>query len=66
MFESILEGLLNKYLGEYVEGLSREDLNVSIWGGDIELNDVKLKKDLFQKFKLPLALIYGKIGRLRL
>ena len=35
MFESILEGLLNKYLGEYVDGLSRDDLSLSIWGGDI-------------------------------
>ena len=48
MFESILEGLLNKYLGSYVEGLSRDALSVSIWGGDIELHDVMLKKDIFQ------------------
>lgn len=47
MFESILEGLLNKYLGEYVTGLSRDDLSVSIWGGDIELHDIMLKKDIF-------------------
>ena len=66
MFESLLESLLNKYLGEYVTGLSRQDLSVSIWGGDIELNDVLLKKDIFTKFKLPLELIYGQIGYLRI
>ena len=59
MFESILEGLLNKYLGEYVDGLSRDDLSLSIWGGDIKLTDVQLKKDVFTKFKLPMNLIYG-------
>ena len=66
MFESILEGLLNKYLGAYVEGLSRDALSVSIWGGDIELHDVMLKKDIFQQFKMPLELIYGQIGYLRI
>ena len=45
MFESILEGVLNKYLGTYVEGL--QDLNASIWSGKIELIDVMIKKDLF-------------------
>ena len=45
MFESILEGVLNKYLGTYVVGL--QDLNASIWSGKIELIDVMFKKDLF-------------------
>ena len=66
MFESILESLLNKYLGEYVEGLSRDALSLSIWGGDIELKDVMLKKDIFTKFKMPLNLVYGQIGYLRI
>ena len=66
MFESILESVLNKYLGEYVTGLSKEDLSVSIWGGDIVLHDVMLKKDIFTKFKMPLELIYGQIGYLRI
>jgi len=66
MFESLLESLLNKYLGEYVEGLSRDALSLSIWGGDIILDNVMLKKDIFAKFKLPLELIYGRIGKLRI
>ena len=47
MFESILESLLSKYLGAYVEGLTSEDLSVSLWGGDINLNNVMIKKDIF-------------------
>jgi len=57
---------LNKYLGEYVEGLSRDALSVSIWGGDILLTDVLIRKDIFTKFKLPLELIFGRIGYLRI
>ena len=66
MFESILEKVLNKYLGDYVEGLSRDDLSVSIWGGDIQLTDIMLRKDIFTKFKMPMQLIYGQIGYLRI
>ena len=66
MFESILEGVLNKYLGPYVQGLSSDDLNVSIWHGDIELNDVELKKDIFTTLQKPMELVYGRIGYLRI
>ena len=66
MFESILESVLNKYLSEYVEGVSREDLSVSIWGGDIVLNDVVIRPDVFTKFKMPLELVFGRIGYLRI
>ena len=66
MFESILESVLNNVLGEYIQNLNRDDLSVSIWGGDIELNDVMLRTDLFDKFKLPLDLVYGRIGFLKL
>ena len=59
MFETILEKVLNKYLGDYVEGLSKDALSVSIWGGDIQLTDIMLRKDIFTKLKLPMKLIYG-------
>ena len=60
----ILEKQLNKYLGEFVEGLTRQDLGLSMWGGDVQLNNVMLRKDIFKRYKMPLQLVYGKIGRL--
>lgn len=60
----ILEKQLNKYLGEFVEGLTREDLGVSMWGGDVQLNNVMLRKDIFKRYKMPFHLVYGKIGKL--
>lgn len=47
MFESILIGQLTKYLGEWVEGLNRDDLSLSVWGGDIELHDIMIRSDVF-------------------
>jgi vacuolar protein sorting-associated protein 13A/C len=66
MFESLLNSILEKTLGQYIEGLKKEDLEVSVWSGDVELNNVKIKKDIFQTFGLPLELIYGQIGRLKI
>ena len=37
MFETLLESQLNKHLGEWVVGLSKEDLSVSVWSGHLEL-----------------------------
>ena len=66
MFESILEKALNSVLGKYIEDLDSKDLNISIWGGDIKLNDINLKKDIFSMFKVPLDLIFGQIGELHI
>lgn len=66
MFESILESVINKVLGDYIQNLNKQDLKVSLWGGDIELRDIMLKTDIFQKFKLPLDLVYGQIGHLKI
>lgn len=33
VFESIVKELLNRYLGEYVENLDANQLNVGIWSG---------------------------------
>ena len=66
MFESILIGQLTKYLGEWVEGLNRDDLSLSVWGGDIELHDIMIRSDVFKKLKMPLELVFGKIGYLRI
>ena len=66
MFESLLAWVLNKNFGEYVEGgISPIALSVSIWG-DFKLDNVMLKKDIFAKFKLPLELVFGRIGTLRI
>jgi vacuolar protein sorting-associated protein 13A/C len=65
MFESVLESVLNQILGKYIEGLTAADLNVSIWNGDVKLQNVRLRADIFKQFKLPLELVFGRIGNLQ-
>lgn len=40
MFEDIVSSLLSKYLGDYLEGLSKKDLKISLWKGDVELTNL--------------------------
>ncbi|CAI2385812.1 unnamed protein product [Moneuplotes crassus] len=65
MFEGILEKLLNTYLGKYIEGLNKESLSVGVWKGDINLQNVKVRSDALDEFKLPFKLIYGEVGKLQ-
>lgn len=42
MFEDLVSNLLSKYLGDYLEGLSKQDLKLSLWKGDVELKNIVL------------------------
>ena len=64
MFERILERILLAKLGRFIIGLDREQLKVAVWQGDIILENVHLKPDLFQMLQLPLTVKYGKVTRL--
>ena len=51
--KSLSAWVLNKNLGEYVEKLSSKAISVSIWRGDIKVDNLMLKKEICAKFKLP-------------
>ena len=40
MFEDLLSNLLSTYLGDYLEGVAKSDLKVSLWKGDMELRNL--------------------------
>ena len=52
MFEGVVAGLLSDYLHEYlyVEGLSKEDIKVSIWSGKVVLENLSLRSDACAAF----------------
>lgn len=45
MFEDLVSNLLSTYLGDYLEGLTKDDLKISLWKGDVELRNLVM---LFQ------------------
>lgn len=59
MFEGILERILQKVVGEYLDGFNANNLNVGIWAGEIVIQGVRLKKSALLKLGLPLELKYS-------
>lgn len=43
MFEKILEKVLMKAAGDYIDGIDSQNLKVGIWGGDVVIENVSLK-----------------------
>ncbi|KAF9322910.1 hypothetical protein BG006_001955 [Podila minutissima] len=60
-----IAGLLNRFIGPYVTNLNLKQLNVA-WTGDIKLTDLELKKDVLDKFGLPIDVDEGYLGELTL
>lgn len=66
MFEAQVVGLLQRYLGKYVYGLDAESLRISVWRGDVELRNLRLKPEALEDLNLPVTVKSGLLGRLTL
>ncbi|KAF9435541.1 hypothetical protein BGZ76_006083 [Entomortierella beljakovae] len=66
MLESLVAGLLNRFIGPYVTNLNVNQLNIGIWSGDVKLTNLRLKKDALDKFSLPVDVTEGYLGELTL
>ncbi|KAJ4957745.1 hypothetical protein NE237_024856 [Protea cynaroides] len=66
MLEEQVAFLLQKYLGNYVRGLNKEDFKISVWRGDVELKNMQLKPEALNALKLPVKVKAGFLGSVRL
>ena len=48
MFEDLVSSLLSTYLGDYLEGLTKSDLKISLWKGDVELRNLVVLSILYE------------------
>ncbi len=62
VFETLVTDLLNKVLGDHVENLDRSQLKLGIWGGDVVLRNLKLKKNALDDLDLPVRVSHGFLG----
>jgi vacuolar protein sorting-associated protein 13A/C len=46
MFEGIIANLLNKYLGDFIDGIDASQLKISAFSGDVELFNLSVRKDI--------------------
>ncbi|KDD73282.1 TM vesicle-mediated sorter chorein, partial [Helicosporidium sp. ATCC 50920] len=66
MFEAQVGYYLNKYLGTYLEGIDPNSLKISIYSGDVVLENLHLKADALAELDLPVTVKAGVLGSLRL
>ena len=66
MFEKLIEQLLLKYLGDYIEGIDPNNLSLGLWSGTLSLEKIKLKAKAIDDLKLPFKLSFGLINKLML
>jgi vacuolar protein sorting-associated protein 13A/C len=66
MFESLVSGLLQKYLGKYVKNFNTKDLDIALFSGKVVLKNLELRADALDELDLPLRVRSGFLGDLTL
>ena len=64
MFEKLIEQLILKYLGDYIEGFDPDNLSLALWSGTLSLDKIKLKAKAVDDLQLPFKLTFGLINKL--
>ena len=66
MLESLAAWFLNNYLGKYLEDLNTDQLSIALLQGEVELENVPLRRDALRFFNASLDVRAGFVGRIRL
>ena len=66
MFESLLESILQKFLGKFIQGLNSQNLKLGVWSGKVVIENVSIKPEVLEMFEIPIALRFSSIGKLSL
>ena len=64
MFIKLIEQLLLKYLGDYLEGIDQSNLSLGLGSSTLSLEKIKLKAKATNDLKLPFKLTFGLINKL--
>ncbi|KAK5644974.1 hypothetical protein RI129_006274 [Pyrocoelia pectoralis] len=66
MLEGLVAWVLNNYLGKYVENLNTDQLSIALLSGEVELENLPLRKDALRHLGLPVIIKSGFIGKIKL
>ena len=64
MFEGVVSQVLSNVLSQYIEGLTANQLKLSVLSGKIELHNLELKKTALDFLNLPVTITRGVLGDL--
>lgn len=62
----LLKYIVPTLLGDYIHGIDYDSIKTSYFSGEISLENISLKKDIFIKKGIPLSIVYSVIGKLEL
>ena len=63
--EGVVSDVLQPLLGNFVHGLDRENLTMSIWDGEVRLRDLALRTELLDALSVPFRVLGGTVGEIR-
>ena len=66
MAKRLLLNVLVSVLGDYIEGLTEDNLKLGVWSGEIVLNDLRINRKILQKLGLPVSIVHGVVASLTL
>eukprot|EP01041_Mallomonas_annulata_P001683 gene1683-3255_t len=64
MAKKLLLNVLVDFLGDYVDGLSEENLRLGVWSGKVVLNNLQLNRKTLQNWYLPISVAHGSVRNL--
>lgn len=64
MFEGLVAGLLNQYLGEFIHDVKTDDLSAAVWSGEVCLKNLKVKTEALDFLQLPIEVVSGYINKI--
>ena len=65
VFETVLVDILNRFLSPYVKNLDSSQIQVSVWSGDIRLDNLELKENALEQFNIPVRVHFGFLDKFR-
>ena len=65
MFSRVVASVLRSLVGDYVEGINRENLNLGLRKGDVTLKNLKIKTSALDSLDTPFSVKAGTVGTLR-
>ena len=65
LLESVVAKVLQKVLGAFVRGLDEENLELSVWNGDVRLSNLQLRTEVLDALPLPVRVLGGSLGEVR-
>ena len=66
MASTVLNFIVENYLSNFIE-IDPSQTKASLWSGEVQMSNVKIKKELFQTMNIPfLEVVHGYIGSIKI